>query len=216
MSGCGAEDSTLNIEKKCGDAYSITLTYDSTEREVLMYIPTVLCDQDKFSDHVNNKLDNKDNLFDPSTHILTLPMLISIHCLGCSANMEMEKWKSFAEEFTFIVIAPQGIKRSWNADACCGQAKEEDVDDIGFIQTVVNGAQTSFPTIFPYATVSNNDYDGYVWMTGFSNGGFMTDKIAKFSLFSLSADKAMDTGKHKKHNLKYPSYSGLAIERESI
>ena len=189
LGGCGAEDSTLNIENKCGEAFPITMTYDSTERELLMYIPKVLCDKDAFTNHVNNKLNNKDNLFNASTHILTLPMLISIHCLGCSAQNEMTKWIPFAEEFLFIIITPQGIDHSFNGDQCCGTAKEEHVDDIGFMQTIINGAQTSFPSIFPYATVSNKNYDGYVWITGFSNGGFMADKIVKLNCIHKTCTK---------------------------
>ena len=177
LAGFGAEDSILSIERKCGEAFTITMTYDNIQRELMMYIPKALCDQNAFTDHVNRKLDNRDNLFDASNHIMTLPMLISIHCFGCSAQNEMVKWIPFSEEFTFIIITPQGIGNSFNADQCCGKAKKENVDDTGFIQTIVNGAQTSFPSVFPYATVSNENYDGYVWVTGFSNGGFMADKI---------------------------------------
>ena len=207
LCGCGAEDSTLKIEKKCGEPYTIKMTYDSTERELLMYIPSTLCDQDEFKDHINKKLDNKDNPFDPSlNHIITLPMMIAIHCFGCMADNEMSKWKSFAEEFTFILIAPQGIESSWNADECCGQAKEEHVDDIGFIQTIINGAQTSFSGIFPYATVSNKNWDGYVWITGFSNGGFMSDKIVTyFIIFSFAKYISLHFLSHNTHYCRHGS-----------
>eukprot|EP01084_Bolivina_argentea_P071774 130399_1 len=177
FSGCGAEDSTLNIEKRCGESYSISLTYDSMERTVSIYIPKIFCeDDDTFATFINSKPNHKDILFDPSSHQLTIPMLVSLHCLTCSAHSEISKWISLAEQFTFIVLAPQGSGSipSWNGDQCCDPAATDDIDDVGFIQTVINGAQTSFSGIFPFATDSNNNYDGYVWLTGYSNGAFLS------------------------------------------
>eukprot|EP01084_Bolivina_argentea_P158602 276248_1 len=181
LSGCGAEDSTLNILKTCGSPYKITMTYDRYERELYMYIPTIFCDETEFTKYVNERLNNKNNPFDSKIHQMTIPILLAIHCLGCTANQELSKWKSYAEDHTFILIAPEGISRSWNADQCCDPAVEDSIDDLGFIQTIINGAQTSFSKIFPFATVRNKNYDGYVWVTGFSNGGFMSDKIAWIS-----------------------------------
>lgn len=191
LAGCGAEDSTLNIERICGIPYTITLTYDSTQRELSMYIPSILCNDTEFIEFIDSNLKsdpstNNSYHFDASQrHQITLPMLISLHCLSCAPSDEISKWQSFAEEFTFILMAPQGIGASWNADQCCDPAVDRNVDDIGFIQTVVNGAQTSFSDIFPLATISTSTHDGYLWLSGFSNGGFMADKIVCFILNNL-------------------------------
>merc|ERR1719491_1294951 len=118
LSGCGAEDSTLNVTKRCGEAQLITMTYDSTQRDVWMYIPSLLCDENTFTQHINAFSTSNTNSSNANT-VTTLPMMLALHCLGCAPSHELAKWQSFAEEFTFVLMAPQGVQSSWNADVCC-------------------------------------------------------------------------------------------------
>ena len=42
----------------------------------------------------------------------------------------------------YIVIYPQGIGNSWNGGACCGEAQDLGLDDVGFVRAVVADAMT--------------------------------------------------------------------------
>jgi polyhydroxybutyrate depolymerase len=62
---------------------------------------------------------------------------------------------------------PRGITKSWNAIECCGVALDTHLDDVGFINAAV------------YEMLGKGHVDsGAVFATGFSNGGFMTSRIA--------------------------------------
>jgi len=163
----------FEIKRQCGEPYPVSLQHDGLARESLIYIPKILCDDEKLSNFQNEALSKQER-------IMTLPVLVSIHCFGGDPNTRMAHWRSFAEEFTFILMAPRGLgrRRSWNADQCCGHALESKLDDIGFIQRAINETIHSFSTVFPTVTLSDGDDGGYLWISGFSNGGFMADKIA--------------------------------------
>jgi polyhydroxybutyrate depolymerase len=67
----------------------------------------------------------------------------------------------------FTVVSPQGIGWSWNAGSCCGPARVRKVDDVAFLDTVIDDIITR---------------DGVdprrVFVAGFSNGGFMAYRYA--------------------------------------
>jgi len=152
--------------------------HDHIEREVLLYIPSILCNETAFVEMLN-----RSNIsFDPLQHQMTLPMMVSLHYFTGAANREIPVWRSLSDELTFILVAPNGIGRSWNADQCCGYAADNKLNDTAFIQSVIHKVQQSFSELFPFLTLyraSENDRDdGYLWITGFSNGAFMADKLA--------------------------------------
>ena len=45
----------------------------------------------------------------------------------------MEYLGPFAEEYHVALVVPKGYGRSWNARYCCGEAKELQLDDVGFL-----------------------------------------------------------------------------------
>ena len=164
----------FKIKKQCGEPFIVSLDHDGITRESLIYIPTMLCHDEQLSNLKNQEL----ALQKP----LTLPLLVAIHCFGGGPGLRITNWRSFAEEFTFILMAPKGVQTSWNGDQCCGYAADQNLDDVGFIQRAINETINTFSTVFPSVTLSDGDNGGYLWISGFSNGGFMADKIVCFFL----------------------------------
>jgi polyhydroxybutyrate depolymerase len=72
-----------------------------------------------------------------------------------------------AEANGFLVVYPEGIGRTWNGGACCGQAAREDVDDVAFISALIDLLEAQFE-------VDPNR----IFATGHSNGGIMSFRLA--------------------------------------
>ncbi|WP_213816538.1 PHB depolymerase family esterase [Glaciihabitans sp. dw_435] len=104
----------------------------------------------------------------------TLPAVIALHGAGGSAQMFADS-TSFAADATggaFIAVFPDGSPQTsdtyvWNAGSCCGKAVENDVDDIGFLKTVM--AQL---------TAKHDVNKDRIYFAGFSNGGMMAYRAA--------------------------------------
>lgn len=62
---------------------------------------------------------------------------------------------------------PDGIDKSWNGYACCGTAQNQNVDDVGFLREVIREMKTWGPIDARR-----------VYVTGLSNGGSMTHRMA--------------------------------------
>lgn len=61
----------------------------------------------------------------------------------------------------FIVVYPDGYRRTWNAGTCCGMAEKQNIDDLGFFQAIMADVG-SMASVRPKA-----------YVTGFSNGALM-------------------------------------------
>lgn len=74
-----------------------------------------------------------------------------------------------AESDGFIVVYPEGTGgiRTWNAETCCGFAQRNDVDDVGFIRTLLDRLDEQLCV----------DPDR-VYAAGMSNGGMMSFRLA--------------------------------------
>jgi polyhydroxybutyrate depolymerase len=66
-----------------------------------------------------------------------------------------------------VVAYPDGVGHSWDAGGCCGVAVQEHLDDVQFILAVVADVERRVP-IDP----------ARVAVTGFSNGGLMSYRLA--------------------------------------
>jgi polyhydroxybutyrate depolymerase len=83
-----------------------------------------------------------------------------------------------ADEYEYIVVYPDGYEKSWNDGRGEGPAAEEGIDDVQFIETLIDEIQKEY-------TIDSKK----IYATGMSNGGFMAmrlaceldDKIAAFS-----------------------------------
>lgn len=99
----------------------------------------------------------------------TYSLIIALHGgVGTAKNIEEQSGLAeYADEAGFILCSPNGIKRTWNAGWCCGKATENNVDDVGFISKLID--------------VLINDYNidpNRVYVTGMSNGAFMSYRLA--------------------------------------
>ena len=104
--------------------------------------------------------------YDGSTPI---PLVLDLH--GLSSNKEQQRLVSGmafrATENGFAVAWPNGTDASWNGGWCCGSAADNAVDDVGFLRTLAD------------AIASEIEVDRRrVYVTGISNGGAMTQRLA--------------------------------------
>ncbi len=81
--------------------------------------------------------------------------------------------ENLAESNGFIVAHPEGVAlpsargRVWNGGMCCGVAARENIDDVAFIETVIDDVEAV------------HDIDGSrVYALGHSNGGIMSYRLA--------------------------------------
>jgi polyhydroxybutyrate depolymerase len=73
-----------------------------------------------------------------------------------------------AHSAKFVVAYPDGVDRAWNVNGdCCGRPARENIDDVGFINAVVND-------ISGHAGIDPTR----VYATGISNGGMMAYTLA--------------------------------------
>ncbi|MBS1971763.1 MAG: prolyl oligopeptidase family serine peptidase [Bdellovibrionales bacterium] len=106
------------------------------------------------------------------------PLLFVLH--GGGGDMEIQATDKFykqiskSEAIGFVAVFPNGTSAmksgklaTWNAGNCCGQARDNNVDDVGFIKEI-------------YKTVSAqlNVDTKRVFATGMSNGGMMAYRLA--------------------------------------
>lgn len=93
------------------------------------------------------------------------PMLIAMHGLTQTGNsmMNFSGFNTYAEEYGFIVVYPNGVLNSWNVGFPGGST----ADDVGFISALIDTVHSDY-------SVDLNR----VYATGFSNGGFMSYRLA--------------------------------------
>ncbi len=127
-----------------------SLKYDGMTRTYLIHIPAQYNDSKSF------------------------PLVIVLHGGGGNSKNMMEKtgFNDLADEKGFIVVYPDGTGRfknrllTWNAGHCCGYALENNIDDVGFIRTLIEKLQNNF-----------NIDTKRIYVTGHSNGGMMTYRL---------------------------------------
>ena len=98
------------------------------------------------------------------------PLVIMLHSAGTS-GAHQEKYMQLApvaKRLGFIYIAPDGTpgedgRRVWNAAASCCQKSGEPVDDIGYIDSLINEIDTKYPID-----------RSRIFFIGHSNGAFLS------------------------------------------
>lgn len=103
-----------------------------------------------------------------------LPLVLAFHGGGGSAliNESMTNFHEAADELGFIVVQPNGSGRmpnvllTWNGGFCCAYARDENVDDVGFISALIDELLASYAV----------DADR-VYATGHSNGGILSHRL---------------------------------------
>ena len=103
-----------------------------------------------------------------------MPLVVVLHGGGGNAG-NIEKLTGFSEKADkegFIVVYPDGSGMfdryllTWNTGFCCGYALKNNIDDVGFIRTLIGYLQEK------YAINPN-----MIYVTGISNGGMMSYRL---------------------------------------
>lgn len=103
---------------------------------------------------------------------LSFPLVIALHGGGHDADtMEYISKLSIKSDLeNFIVVYPNGRKfltRTWNAGNCCGNSVTFNIDDVGFIDKMINKLKSDY-----------NIDTTRIYLTGASNGGMMAYRLA--------------------------------------
>ncbi len=105
---------------------------------------------------------------------IEMPLVIAMHGgFGSADNLENQSLLTQkGEAENFIVVYPEGVAsilniRTWNAGGCCGFAANTNVDDVGFINALID------TLLADYAIDEQR-----IYATGMSNGGFMSYRLA--------------------------------------
>jgi polyhydroxybutyrate depolymerase len=107
---------------------------------------------------------------------VALPLLIMLHGAGGDATgfANLTGMIALAERNSFVVVYPNGTqaadepgKLSWNAGACCGVPSRTAIDDVAFVDQLIDEVDTRFQ-IDP----------AQVYAAGFSNGGMLSYRLA--------------------------------------
>jgi polyhydroxybutyrate depolymerase len=98
-----------------------------------------------------------------------IPLVLAFHgwTLSSVIQAQMSEMSDVANARGFAVAYPQGTGDSWNVGSCCGDAFDNQVDDVGFALTVVENLGNEL-------CIDTNR----VYSTGFSNGGMMSHLLA--------------------------------------
>ena len=106
-----------------------------------------------------------------------MPVVFAFH--GGGGNMQLQAGDHYglvdkSDSAGFIAVFPNGYSRfpggklaTWNAGTCCAQARDEGIDDVGFVRAIWD----RLPTL---VAVDRNR----VYATGMSNGGMMSYRLA--------------------------------------
>ncbi|MGC9554758.1 MAG: extracellular catalytic domain type 1 short-chain-length polyhydroxyalkanoate depolymerase [Thermoplasmatota archaeon] len=111
----------------------------------------------------------------PGIQSQPLPLVIALHAGGSNAvdMMRTTNLSGLADRAGFAVVYPNGITRlnpwwrMWNGGYCCGVAYEKNVDDVGFIRSLVEEMSQQV-AIDPQR----------IYVTGHSNGAIMAYRLA--------------------------------------
>ncbi len=134
--------------------YEYALTHDGLARTYLIHVP---------------------KNFDPAT---PQAVVIGLHGGGGHAAHFADDRNygviTASEKYGFVAVFPNGYSKrrsglfaTWNAGACCGDARDDNIDDVGFITAVIARAKTQLSV----------DADR-VFAMGMSNGAMMAYRLA--------------------------------------
>jgi poly(3-hydroxybutyrate) depolymerase len=138
----------ISLPVFAGTKKTININHDGIARQYILYIP---------SSYTGNT---------------PVPLVIDMH--GYYGNMNMQytgdsgiRWRAKADKAGFICAFPNGYWWSWNGGSCCGDAVEDNIDDVGFLKAVVDNIKRSY-----------NIACNKVYASGYSNGGGMAMRLA--------------------------------------
>ncbi|MEZ6012833.1 MAG: PHB depolymerase family esterase [Hyphomonas sp.] len=114
------------------------------------------------------------DIYVPASASGPLPLVIALHGGGgnSSSMVASAGWVKKAKAEGFIAVFPNGVGRmekryTWNAGGCCAFAMTEKSPDVKFIGDLIDAVEASEPV----------DRQR-VYLTGMSNGGMLTFRVA--------------------------------------
>jgi polyhydroxybutyrate depolymerase len=133
--------------------YDFSLQHDGLTRKYLVYAP-------------------------PSYHpAIPNPVVLALHGGGGNAEGSVDYFQltEKSDQEGFIVVYPEGTGRrvlgklfgSWNAGRCCAPGMDENVDDVGFLSSLMDKLTTDF-----------NVDPNRIYVLGMSNGAQMAFRLA--------------------------------------
>ena len=178
---CKSEDNTqVDEDGIITGLQTKTLTHDNVNRNYLVYIP----------DSYDSEID--------------YPLMFVFHGFGGIATQFINNadMRDLAESNNFIVVYPQGLDLGgtgshWNCSNPSADNKS-DVDDIGFIENLIDQLIVDYPVIDSKR----------IYAAGYSNGGFMSYYLAcnskKFAAIGSVAGTMLDDS-YQSCNANFPT-----------
>ena len=178
---CKSEDNTqVDEDGIITGLQTKTLTHDNVNRNYLVYIP----------DSYDSEID--------------YPLMFVFHGFGGIATqfINTADMRDLAESNNFIVVYPQGLDLGgtgshWNCSNPSADNKS-DVDDIGFIENLIDQLIVDYPVIDSKR----------IYAAGYSNGGFMSYYLAcnskKFAAIGSVAGTMLDDS-YQSCNANFPT-----------
>lgn len=92
------------------------------------------------------------------------PLVVVLHGGADSvrSTVDTTMFDRQAEAGNFVAVYPQGTRLEWNAGFCCGSAPERKVDDVGFLDQMLDRVEADYPIDTTR-----------VFLTGVSNGAML-------------------------------------------
>lgn len=118
---------------------------------------------------VQGSLVRKARVYVPRSAPRVAPLLVSLHGLGATlAKVEaQQRWSTLSMQQGFVLVWGAGHKGSWNAGPCCGAAVREKVDDLAYLDRLLQ------------VTGALHGIDRRrVHLAGYSNGAMMAYRYA--------------------------------------
>ena len=178
---CKSEDNTqVDEDGIITGLQTKTLSHDNVNRNYLIYIP----------DSYDSEID--------------YPLMFVFHGFGGIASefINTADMRDLAESNNFIVVYPQGLDLGgtgshWNCSNPSADNKS-DVDDIGFIENLIDQLIVDYPVIDSKR----------IYAAGYSNGGFMSYYLAcnskKFAAIGSVAGTMLDDS-YQSCNANFPT-----------
>ena len=150
LSSCSPAPSTTTTVVKPGD-YNESLNSGGRTRTYILHVPPAY--------------DGKQ----------AMPLVLLLHGAGGNAEKMITAtgMSDKADEAGFIVVYPNGtgllndqLLLTWNCGFCCGYALDNNIDDVGFIRSLIEKLQDEL-----------NVDKARIFITGMSNGAMMTYRL---------------------------------------
>jgi len=120
---------------------------------------------------ISKELDRRYHIHLPSSYgdSSVFPLLIALHGrLGTGKRMITQTgFNRIADREGFIAVYPEGFKRGWADGRGISHADKRGVDDVAFIDGLINVLEEEFPID-----------SSRIYVAGHSNGGFMAQRLA--------------------------------------